>query len=234
MSPLSIYIVVISVFTIVIGYDVYDWMKGRTFTTPELRLQRFRKKINISILLVGCICLGAATLFEINLLRYRSPMVFSDIDSITLRDFTGFCPPTYTLDGDSEFAFITTSIEFCISDSQVEVNALFHPSRSYVFNENIPDRLLLTHELYHFRITELAARNVRKELSMLKKTPTKSEIQQIINDQQIQEHEMQAQYDDESYHGYILKNQKGWQTKVDSLLSLLDNFRAPSIQYYNR
>jgi hypothetical protein len=231
MSPLSIYIVVGSVFTIVIGYDIYEWLRGRTLTSPQLRLYRLQTKIKSSIVVIGAMCLIASVLFHINILRYRSPIPYSRINSITLKDFTGFRTPNETLHGETEFAFITTSIKSHISTNEVEVTALFHPSRSFVYNGNIPDGLLLTHELYHFHITEVAARLARQELNGLEKIPTKKELNELLDAHLEAENEMQRLYDEETYHGYVLKNQKAWQTKVDSLLYLAREFQSTKIEF---
>jgi hypothetical protein len=45
---------------------------------------------------------------------------------------------------------------------------------------------------------------------------------------------MQDQYDEDSYHSYILQNQKKWEVKVDSLLQGLQEFSAPFVPIGNK
>lgn len=231
MSPNNLYIVVIAVFIVVIGYDIYNWLKGRTITAPEIRLARFKSKINRTVFILGVTLVTVSILFHVNILRYRPPIEYTKINSITLKDFIGYRLPNQTLDGMKKFAFITTTIDWKKYGNEIEVKSLFHPARSYVYNENIVSKFLLQHELYHFHIVEVFARKCREELSEFKETPTDADIQNIISTHKTLEIEMQRDYDDKTYHGYILKEQKQWQLKVDTLLSLLDKFRNSKIRY---
>jgi hypothetical protein len=231
MSPNSLYVIVSLVFVIVIGYDIYNWIQDRTFLSPKIRHERLKSKINNTILLLGLTTLTIATLFHINLLKYTAPIPFSDINKITLKDFKGYRKPYQTLEGTKEFAFITTTLSWKKTDNGLEVAALFHPCRSYVYNDKIPDRLLLKHELYHFRITEIFARKCRQELSSLKEHPPNDIINEIIDVQSRPATEMQGRYDYECYHGYIMKEQIRWEKEVDSLLNLLSEYKTPTIVY---
>jgi hypothetical protein len=231
MSPNNLYIVVSSVYILVIGYDVYNWFSDRTIVAPEIKLQLLKSKINTTVLILGSTMLVVSVLFHINILRYSSPIPFAEIDSITLKDFKGYRKPYQTLDGQKKFAFITTSIAWKKTAKVVEVQAAFHPARSYVFNDKIVDRFLLTHELYHFRITEIFARRCRRELSQTKVVPSDDAISEIIADNEESESEMQLRYDEESYHGYLMKEQKRWEKNVDSLLNLLVEYKTPTVRY---
>jgi hypothetical protein len=231
MSPDNLYIIVSSVFVVVIGYDIINWLKDRTIVAPEIRLKRLRSKINTTVLILGLTTLVVSILFHINFLRYSPPIPFSDIDKITLKHFKGYRKPYQTLHGEKQFAFITTTLSCEANGNAVEVQALFHPSRSYVFNDKIVDRFLLKHELYHFRITEVFARRCRKALSQSKYLPSGSEINEIISTNEEDEDEMQTRYDFEAYHGYVMKQQTRWEKEVDSLLNLLNEYQTPIIRY---
>src|SRR5215216_4577655 len=106
-----------------------------------------------------------------------------------------------------------------MTDRELEIQNLFHPSRSYVYNGNIVDKFLLRHELYHFHITELFARKCMQELSQFEQVPSRDRILDVLAANRSLEEHMQHAYDDESYHGYVLKEQKLWELKVDSLLT---------------
>jgi hypothetical protein len=215
----------------VIGYDIINWLRDRTIVAPEIRLQRLKSKINVTILILGFTMLIVSILFHVNILRYASPIPFSDIDKITLKDFKGYRKPFETMDGESRFAFITTSIDLEKNDKTVIVQALFHPARSYVYNDKVINRFMLKHELYHFRITEIFARQCRMKLSESAKLPEDDAISKIIGEKQDLRNMMQQQYDYETYHGYLLKEQKRWENKVDSLLNLLDKYKTPTVVY---
>jgi len=231
MSPNSIYIIVSSIFFIVIGNDIYNWSNGRKILTPEIRIQRLREKINRTILILGLTCLAASILFHINIFDYHAPIEYKDVSSITLRDFKGFKLPNQTLSGEKDFAFIVTSIEYDTDDTMVEVKAMFHPSRSYVYSENLVSKTLLEHELYHFHITEVFAREIREQLSGMKMVPTAVEIRRLVDAKINAERKMQMEYDYETYHSYVLKKQKAWQGKIDSLLSSHLKFDQSIVQF---
>jgi len=231
MSPNSLYIIVLSVFIVVIGYDVYNWLRDRTIVAQEIKLQRLKSKINTGVLVVGSTMLLVSVLLHVNILRYSSPIPFTEIDRITLKDFKGYRRPYQTLDGQRDFAFITTTINWDKTDKGVEVQAAFHPARSYVYNDKIVDRFLLKHELYHFRITEIFARKCRQQLSQINEVPSDDAIGEIFSDIVESEIEMQQRYDEESYHGYLMKEQKRWEESVDSLLNSLIEYRIPTVRY---
>jgi hypothetical protein len=215
----------------VIGYDVINWLRDQTIVAPEIKLRRLKSKINNTALILGLTMTVVSILFHVNVFRYSSPIPFSDIDKITLKDFKGYRKPNQTMDGISEFAFITTSITYEKKDKALEVQAIFHPARSYVFNDRIVDRFLLKHELYHFRITEIFARKIRKEFSKSKEAPSSDTIVEILDVNEESEHDMQYRYDEEAYHGYLMKEQKRWEIKIDSLLNLLSEYKTPIVRY---
>jgi hypothetical protein len=231
MSPNSLYIIVASVFVVVIGSDVYNWLRDRTITSPAVRLARLESKINVTVLILGLTMIIVSIFFHVNILRYSSPIPFTGIDSITLKDFKGYRKPYQTLHGQNRFAFITTTLKWEKNDQRVELQALFHPSRSYVFNDKIVDRFLLKHELYHFRITEIFARKCRQELSILQTLPSTSAISSIVATHNRLEDNMQHLYDEECYHGYLMKEQKRWEKEIDSLLNLLGEYKNPTLVY---
>lgn len=206
-------------------------MHGKKFVAPEIRIHEFRKKVNTTTWILGATFLLASILFHINIIRYHAPVEYSKINFITLKDFVGLKPPAQTLEGSKEFAFITTSLTYNRHGNAVEIKALFHPSRSYVFNENVFSNDLLKHELYHFRITELYARKTRQKLSTYQEMPTSDEISYILAGSRTEEREMQSRYDYETYHSYVLKKQHEWQITIDSLLSSLTKFEQISVQY---
>jgi hypothetical protein len=231
MSPNSLYFVVSSVFVVVIGYDVYNWLRDRTIKSPGIRIRRLKSKINAAVLILGFTMLIVSILLHVNILRYSRPIPFSEIDTITLYDFKGYRKPDETVGGQKEVAFIVTSIEWEKTDNGVELQAVFHPARSYVYNERIADRFLIKHELYHFRITEVFARKCRQALSQREQVPSDETIDELLTINGRLEDDMQHRYDDDSYHGYIMTQQVRWEESVDSLLNLLEGHKTPIVTY---
>ena len=229
MDPSNLYYIVGGVFVFIIGLDVLLWTRGRKFKSPEVaRMLRSRSVVR-TLFIAGLALLFSSVCFHVNIFSYRKPVPFEQIKSITFKDFTGFKRPFETLDGMSEFAFITTKINWRRNHDSIEVEALFYPARSYVFNNSADDRLLLNHELYHFRITEYAARVIRKEIAAATGSISDKEIREIFDRNVDKADAMQTAYDEESYHGYVLKRQKKWEMEIDSLLSLHREFESTKI-----
>jgi hypothetical protein len=224
MAPTKLYIIIITVFTTVIGYDIINWLRYRSFSKVEAKNRRIKSTVNFSVLIIAITLTLVSVAFHINFFNYGQPIEYARIESITLRDFKGYKLPNQTLNGTSEFAFIRTSISWEKIGNEVEIKSLFHPSRSYTFNENFGDKFLIQHELYHFRITEYCAREIRKEISKFKNMPSNKDIKDILANYLTLEDEMQNEYDNDTYHSYVLKEQKRWQKKVDSLLILRQQF----------
>jgi hypothetical protein len=108
---------------------------------------------------VGIILLSVAIVFDINYYNYSKPLPYSQLQKIRLSDFRALSRPGKTLNGTKEFAYIKTNRSIRnLNNGDVEITTYFHPSRSYVFENNIRDRDLLTHELYHFHISEYFTR----------------------------------------------------------------------------
>lgn len=216
-------------FVLVIGYDVVVWLNDRSIASPEIRLKRSRIRVHTTVLILGIALALVSVLFHVNILSYSKPIPFKYIDKITLKDFKGYRKPFETLYGEKGFAFITTTLSYTIHENHIEVNALFHPSRSYTYDDRF-DRLLLKHELYHFRITEVFARKCRMTLSQ-KEMPSVEAIENFLTQFSFSENVMQEQYDRESFHGYLMKEQVRWEKRIDSLLVLTKEYEEPSITY---
>lgn len=152
---------------------------------------------------------------------------------ITLKKFRGLNRPGVSLDGMKEFAFITSTIEVELSDNYLYAETFFHPSRSYVFNKRLIDKGLLTHELYHLHITEYCSRLLKKNIYE-KRIWLEKEILEMKDHILEVENIMQRQYDNDSYHGYVLEQQKKWERNVDSLLISLDGYKESKIKLRSR
>ena len=167
------------------------------------------------------------TLNHTNYLNYESPIPYSEINRITFENFRGLEFFKKKHNGNRKFAYIVTSIEEELNDEEIYIEAFFHPSRSFVFNRNSYSDELLRHELYHFKITELFARKIRKEISLLR-IFDKQLIQSIIESKKLEERQFQKLHDFDTYHSYILKEQKKYESQIDSLIYSLKEFSHPT------
>ncbi|PTB96147.1 hypothetical protein C9994_08595 [Marivirga lumbricoides] len=169
------------------------------------------------------------SLWDFNYLSYANPIPYKNWKSIQWDDFRGLKMPKDNLDGESKFAFIHSSLIINKSKSKIEIEANFHPCRSYVYNNQIFADRLLTHEIYHFHITEYCARLMRKDI--IENIDRGGEI--CLSDLRTKyfrkERLLQKQYDEETYHSYVYAKQIHWQEKIDSLLISLENYSNPVI-----
>lgn len=187
-----------------------------------------KKLLWYSVALLTFILVGFFTLSRINFLDYEKPIPYNKIEDITFKNFRGLEFFQKSLYGNKSFAYINTSIEYDFRGDSLSVESFFHPSRSYVFNKKAYSKDLLRHELYHFRITELYTRIAKKRIALLT-TPSKEEIDQLIVAIKKEEDEYQQAYDDDTFHSYVLSEQKKYEKDVDSLLSLYNDFIKPKI-----
>lgn len=176
------------------------------------------------IVMLSIIVILISVLFDFNYIMYKSPIEHSKWRHIALNDFRGLKRPYVTLDGGTEFAFISTSIRIVENRNSIRIVSLFHPSRSYVYNRNLYSDGLLVHEMYHFHITEYYARLIRKEVKYLVSLDKPMKLNSIKIRNLVEEQKMQYKYDDETYHGYILEKQLEWQNKIDSSLLSLEKY----------
>lgn len=194
----------------------------------ESQLPKITFRINCIVLILGSALLALAVMYDVNFLRYKAPMEYSDWQKIEWSDFRAIKRPHQTLEGSEYFAFISTNIEVEQNTNSAEVKTYFNPSRSYTYSERDAGQDLLRHELYHLHITEYFARLIRKKFTELGK---QSNNEEFVNAYLQQENQWQYQYDQETSHGYLLGRQRKWQKKTDSCLLSLEKYSAPIINF---
>ncbi|WP_298554534.1 hypothetical protein [uncultured Algibacter sp.] len=208
-------------------YQLYLLLKERKEENKKLlkRLLRFTK-YSFLILIFTAIVFGI--LSHTNYFNYEKPMTFDKYDQITFQNFRGLEFFKKSLYGNERFAYVVTSIDSEIDDNSVTVQSLFYPSRSFVYKKNTNSTELLTHEKYHIKITELFARKAKQEISDLK-ILDEDKIEGIIKDVKIKERAFQKEYDYNTFHSYVLSEQKRYEKEVDSLLTSLNQYKNPKI-----
>ena len=193
-----------------------------------------KTKVNIKqLLLYFCVSIIVCGVFifslnQVNFLNYKSPISYSKIEEITFSDFRGLEFFRSTFYGNRRYAYIVTDIVVEYDEEEVYAESFFHPAKSYVYNKKAYADGLLTHELYHFRITEVYCRRIKKRIKNLIEYD-ESKIESIISNESKKERAHQYRYDKDTFHGYVLKNQRKYQKDVDSLLYLLNEYKSPKI-----
>lgn len=186
------------------------------------------KFLKITIGSIILILTGFITLTQINFLDYESPISYDKINQITFKNFRGLEFFQNSLYGNKHFAYVKTSIDYEFRNDSIKIQSHFHPSSSYVYNKNAFSKDLLIHEMYHFKITELYVRIAKNKISRLKRT-TRNEIKDLIRQVKVTEREFQTKYDDETFHSYVLSEQKKYERNIDSLLNIYTKFKNPKV-----
>lgn len=194
----------------------------------KIPIKKFKKFLRYSFIIIIPVIIGFGILSHTNFFNYEKPMTFDQFDQITFENFRGLEFFKKSLYGNERFAYVVTSIESNIDNNSVMIQSLFYPSRSFVYKQNTNSKELLTHEKYHIKITELFVRQAKKKISKLK-TFEENKIKEIIRQTKNEEREFQKQYDYDTFHSYVLSEQKKYEKEVDSLLDLLSNFKNPKI-----
>ena len=192
---------------------------------PLKRLKKFTKYF--FLVLISTLGLFA-TISHTNYLNYESPLTFDKYERITFDNFRGLEFFKKSLYGNERFAYVVTSIESEIEENSVEVISLFYPSRSFVYNKNTNSKELLNHEKYHIKITELFARKAKQQISNLK-IAAEDKIEEVMQRIRKEERKYQKEYDYNTFHSYVLSEQKRYEKQVDSLLVSLSEFKKPKI-----
>lgn len=196
----------------------------------KVPLKKFKKFLKYSVMIIIPVIIGFGLLSHTNYLNYEKPLTFDKYEQITFENFRGLEFFKKSLYGNERFAYIVTSIESEIDDKTVTVQSFFHPSRSFVYKKNTNSKELLTHEKYHIKITELFTRKAKEKISKLNKFDGKK-IEEIIRQAEQDERNFQRQYDYDTFHSYVLSEQKRYEKEVDSLLNLLTEYKKPKIEF---
>lgn len=113
-----------------------------------------------------------------------------------------------------------------INGFKTKVFAHFYPEHSWCKKELI-DNHILKHEQFHFNITELHVRYLRKKISKLK--PSKSivkELDALHKQANIDLDSMQKRYDEESNYSINKQGQQKWIVFVNNELKKLEEYKS--------
>ncbi|RKS42771.1 hypothetical protein BC962_3058 [Gillisia mitskevichiae] len=194
----------------------------------RIPLKKFIKFTKFSLLILIPILISFAVVSHTNYLNYEKPITFDNYKKITFENFRGLELFKKSLYGNKRFAYVVTTIDSDISENSITIRSLFHPSRSFVYNQNTNSKELLSHEKYHIKITELYTRKAKEKISKLN-SYSKDKIEEILIEVKKNEQVFQEEYDYNTFHSYVLSEQKRYEKDVDSLLNLLTDFKNPQI-----
>jgi len=217
------YIFILIFFSIFILVEAYYLIKYLRQSLPPIKRIQITFRINLVIFSTGLLMIAIVILFDINYLKYKAPIPHQNWRQITFDDFKGLKRPNETLDGGNEFAFIVTELVLVESNNKIGVVCYFHPSRSYVFKDNLYNNELLKHEIYHFHIAEYCSRLLRKQIAKIK-TASRYKAENLKANILRIEDSLQVKYDYETYHSYVMGKQLEWQLKIDSCLNSLKEY----------
>lgn len=114
--------------------------------------------------------------------------------------------------------------EHTIEIPSFKIFAIFEKNRSYTVDT--VSVKLLEHEQLHFDIAELYARKIRKAIHELQvqKIEDRNKYYAIINKMLDELDSVEDQYDKETIHGMIVKEQAKWEKNIKQQLEELKNY----------
>ena len=194
-------------------------------------LQKIKKLLKWSFIILIGIAGIVSVLSHTNYFDYEKPLSYDRIDEITFENFRGIELFKKSLYGNERFAYVYTSIETNVQPTSISIQSLFHPSRSFVYKKNNNSQELLSHEIFHIKITELYVRKMKQRISALE-NPSEDQIKEIIKELRDGEANFQQRYDYDTFHSYVYGEQKRYEKLIDSSLNSLKDYNNPKI-YFN-
>jgi uncharacterized protein Usg len=116
------------------------------------------------------------------------------------------------------------------NSASISVYSVMEHNKSWVDTLKKSD-YILSHEQYHFNITEYWCRKIKKDLAAARFTSKnlKEKVESIRKEDFTLMFEMQNQYDTETKHSEIEPQQKKWERKIDDLLKSVEYYSAESM-----
>ena len=111
-----------------------------------------------------------------------------------------------------------------------EVYSIMDRNKSWV-DVNRKSDYILSHEQYHFNITEYWCRKIKKDIAATHFTAKniREKLQSIRREDFKNAHEMEAQYDDETNHSLVKEQQQKWEKRIDGLLKETEKYAGSTI-----
>ena len=111
-----------------------------------------------------------------------------------------------------------------------EVYCIMDRNKSWV-DVNRKSDYILSHEQYHFNITEYWCRKIKKDIAATHFTAKniREKLESIRREDFKNAHEMEIQYDDETKHSLVKDQQQKWEKRIDALLKETEKYAGPTI-----
>jgi hypothetical protein len=126
-------------------------------------------------------------------------------------------------------AFTTTGIDPKVENSKLGIYCYFEKNTSWRIKKSETE-YLLKHEQYHFNITELFARKLRKQIRESNLSKKGNELQKVINKNALEWAKFEVLYDKETKHSKNTEAQAKWISDIDNQLKELSDFTDPIVE----
>lgn len=125
---------------------------------------------------------------------------------------------------------ISTSCQYSGKTASITIRATFNRQNSWVRNDCL-NGYILEHEQRHFDISELFARQLRKEVSQARFTPKgfSKEYTNIYNSIISRHNDYQDMYDTQTNHSILKEEQMLWNKRIDAELAALAHYAQPTV-----
>ena len=116
------------------------------------------------------------------------------------------------------------------NSATITIYSEMDPARSWVDSTKKND-YLLSHEQYHFNITEYWTRKLRQDILATRFTTKnlKETLTELRKETLRQSREMQKEYDADTKHSLLKDQQKKWEKRIDELLKETEKYTDVSI-----
>lgn len=162
----------------------------------------------------------------------NDPIVWNKERKLNWNDFQGKAP---RLDTHAALSRVEVHYESEVDKAgkmTMNIESVFIKELSWVKEESKQEQIL-RHEQYHFHITEIWARKLRKEIT-LKKWSTKTfekEFNTLFKKLMGQVIKEQLRYDNETDHSKMAEKQKEWEKKIDQDLLEYKAFATTKVPF---
>lgn len=127
-----------------------------------------------------------------------------------------FSSDSTNFQGESAVSCLNFTVDFDFENDSIsfKINNYFNRNKSWVLKNSLTDDLL-QHEQLHFNIDQLYVRKMRKKVIELRISKAEeAKYYQVINELIQERNIVQKEFDDETAHSLVTKNQKKWELKI--------------------
>jgi hypothetical protein len=189
------------------------------------------------------LAIAIGSLYDNNYLVSPNEIIWSDSVKLTWGNFGGLALPfkrpklQMKLADSQRLSFLaecTTDIVYNREeDGSYSVRSVFYAGQSYfkIYLDTLkPSMQTLRHELYHFHLTELQSRYMRRDIAGLSKPNSQFDIDDLLKKYKVKRDCASVAYDRFTRHGTEQQHQIGIEKVIDSLLSVTSDLELNRIK----